>query len=1706
MNNATTNSFNIINYPEALIITPYPGQSLTISRYFPFQFTTCLYYGNNHQDYNYSYNLYPSLNDSSLIFINEQWSSQGSCTNFTITSNSTGIKNLTLTCTKNNFQISNSTIINITSENIYIYLIWPTVIFMQPQTTADIFSVYVGVRDYLNQWGNCNFWHSYNISLIINPNFVYQEQKWMTTYCNWFYFFNLTIFNPGTYEIIAYGDDTGYSNSINVTIVDYNYSISLIYDSITTVYFNYNISITVYDLQGNFFNGTCFLSINDLYGSKIYGVPSSISTNDTISIYFDTIGNKFLNISCNISDGGLLPMVSQFLNVTVLPEILKIDVDPIVIIIQPNSPNQNFSVTVGIYDNSGSNVETSNKYNGGYPPITLSLTPYSNKYTGSLNGNCSLAPYLGLASFQNLSISTDGSFYITASINTNPNITPVNFPTLINITTQNELSSINIIKNISAPSRYVIEYPISLFTTTRKPYLVQTSISISCNNQKSFNNIIISNGIGTYYLNFTEPNTYNCSISAQNSIITNRTIFMISENNNTNPLCYIYNSVNNCSLCKVNTTISKNICSCIPNSLYNPASNSCECNQGYNFIKNFCALSSYYFSSQELTSNYSADFKSIFINFARPVVQSMTQTNCTDALTLPSWITSYDCVWISSTSLQIQFPNAIYPNISLVNLNPYLIQALVDDGKGNLFNELSVNVGINYPLPTPVAQILGPSVVSLKSLQNQTYSSKFFNPDYSFFWYSTNDLINKSLSGQSNLSNVKLSFSNGSFNGSGTIYLKITSNTFKSSDLANLIIKFTSDTILSVTLTIGTQYAYKPTKPIAIKPQVLNIKEFDSFTYDWKLYPNPQQLDNCFSSSTTDTFIINSFCLVPESSYNLTLNVSGFNSYSINAITGFTYSNIITIGSELVLTLNRSSGTVGTINPFYLSASVSDPDNSSAVIDVSWNYKGQSQSFNKTNSKTLEITTDNLTKEKFYSITATASSTTKSISSTLSIFIDKACTVEIYFSPFNGVVNKDESFLIAPSYNGDAKSFLWIFDPSPESNENIILNKPFLYIPGNYTLAGTTYKITLIVSNSLNVNTSSYTYFTTNTPPVCEDFTATPESEQWTLKGVNCFDPDSNSMVSYQYGYLDDDNSIAWLTVFSYSSQLSFKLSSSITTVLVKVCDDMLCCKLYYQLIQPLSSSTRLLSDSKTLQDFDIYTQDSEKIPSSILYFVPSLTNQADIEYIYSKFINYTTKQVPDRGAFQTYLSSLKTFLKNNNCDPKDPINDLHTEIVEFNSSLTDGEFHTILDIIFTVISKSELNSVIKLLNLVKFNYAQQNISGTSIKKSLNGVNFYLNRFYGNETISPYFNDSIVRIQQANASNEDIVDVFYTQYFAPNPVINWNVWKVGNFKNNQLNVDNLYQSVDNSIEVTIFTSLFNMSNTTNQCLQLINDSWSDQNNCNIIKNDTIQIKLLIKANSGYKVIKSIENLPNVIISSVQNYEIAQVIVMSVIVFVMIISTILFAFIDKDAENPTNTNKILLGYPIKSIFVKQKSPNRMVLVVQIFTTQLLQLTLIRAIYYVYYYSPNSYDWNDFKIGLISFSIAQGFEIPIFILNYNSIIKNNKMYLMTLTICIFVSIICCISIIIITFQLLEKFSINWIISFAIFMFVDVFIFGLFYSWLCSRFIIREEVEENDGNVMRSPNKGLDLTDISNFNGSIHIPNADESFEILPDNNLG
>ena len=61
----------------------------------------------------------------------------------------------------------------------------------------------------------------------------------------------------------------------------------------------------------------------------------------------------------------------------------------------------------------------------------------------------------------------------------------------------------------------------------------------------------------------------------------------------------------------------------------------------------------------------------------------------------------------------------------------------------------------------------------------------------------------------------------------------------------------------------------------------------------------------------------------------------------------------------------------------------------------------------------------------------------------------------------------------------------------------------------------------LIIAGFIN----SYTYLTTNSPPVCSNFTAVLTDDwKWSLNGIECYDPDNQDLLSYQYGYLDSKN------------------------------------------------------------------------------------------------------------------------------------------------------------------------------------------------------------------------------------------------------------------------------------------------------------------------------------------------------------------------------------------------------------------------------------------------------------------------------------------------------------------------------------------------------------------------------------------------------
>ena len=165
-------------------------------------------------------------------------------------------------------------------------------------------------------------------------------------------------------------------------------------------------------------------------------------------------------------------------------------------------------------------------------------------------------------------------------------------------------------------------------------------------------------------------------------------------------------------------------------------------------------------------------------------------------------------------------------------------------------------------------------------------------------------------------------------------------------------------------------------------------------------------------------FIYSFRSLQAGSSYSFTAIVYG------GSLSGNASVNVTAVPTDLILTLSRSSGMIGVDRDFYISASATDPDNSTAMITILWNCSqgvavctanDNNLLFSPTYSPNLTISADRLADQALYTITALASTGKKSIKGSINILVNKYCTGEIAFSPITEVVNSQQSYLIAPS-------------------------------------------------------------------------------------------------------------------------------------------------------------------------------------------------------------------------------------------------------------------------------------------------------------------------------------------------------------------------------------------------------------------------------------------------------------------------------------------------------------------------------------------------------------------------------------------------------------------------------------------------------------------------------------------------------------------
>ena len=183
--------------------------------------------------------------------------------------------------------------------------------------------------------------------------------------------------------------------------------------------------------------------------------------------------------------------------------------------------------------------------------------------------------------------------------------------------------------------------------------------------------------------------------------------------------------------------------------------------------------------------------------------------------------------------------------------------------------------------------------------------------------------------------------------------------------------------------------------------------------------------------------------------------------------------------------------------------------------------------------------------------------------------------------------------------------------------------------------------------------------------------------------------------------------------------------------------------------------------------------------------------------------------------------------------------------------------------------------------------------------------------------------------------------------------------------------------------------------------------------------------------------------------------------MAVLIFFIILCTFLFYCSDRKIEHYREMKisnfwyKFLLIHPFIAIFIRQPRNRRILIALQLFTAELLMLTLIGAIY-AYYDSPieryeksfTDYYARQLYKGGTGWALAQAGIIPIFFLSFYSI-GYSELRKYTVTVCIIITVLCFGAIVGMTIKYCIGYSVYWTANFLIYVLFDVVLMQFIYT---------------------------------------------------------
>ncbi|OMJ73257.1 hypothetical protein SteCoe_28099 [Stentor coeruleus] len=227
--------------------------------------------------------------------------------------------------------------------------------------------------------------------------------------------------------------------------------------------------------------------------------------------------------------------------------------------------------------------------------------------------------------------------------------------------------------------------------------------------------------------------------------------------------------------------------------------------------------------------------------------------------------------------------------------------------------------------------------------------------------------------------------------------------------------------------------------------------------------------------------------------------------------------------------------------------------------------------------------------------------------------------------------------------------------------------------------------------------------------------------------------------------------------------------------------------------------------------------------------------------------------------------------------------------------------------------------------------------------------------------------------------------------------------------------------------------------------------------------------------------------------------------MSVLIFLSIILSVVFAFVDKNVKKFPSTKFVpFLIHTLTSLFYKQPKKRRLLLCLTIFTSELIMLTIIGGIY-AYYDSPTErynkvfedYYGRLLYKGATGWALAQAGIIPIFFLTFYSI-GNKNIVKANIAVCVIMIFLCFGAIVGMTVKYCIGYSIYWTANFLIFILFDVLVMQPIYTIICYYLMtkdIRDKLyglEKDSGDESAAPNDAAPKDEKGLTNGN---PDRDE-----------